>query len=78
VPNSTGADGLRRGLSGCVSRIAAGRTVQLVDIARYRGAPATVIVTAAKGSAPAQVWVVGLRCSASASDILAHQPLHAR
>lgn len=78
VTNSTGAGSVRPGLSACVSRIAAGRKVRLVDLAKYRGAPATVIVTAAKGSAPEQVWVVGPRCSASASDILASQPLHAR
>jgi hypothetical protein len=68
--------GLRTGqLAACVSRIAGGRNVRLVDVARLNGAPATVIVTAAQGPAAAQIWVVGPGCSRSASDVLAHQPL---
>jgi hypothetical protein len=62
-------------LAGCLSRVAAGRTVLLADVARFSGAPATVIVTAAQGQAPAQIWVVGPGCSRSASDVLAHQQL---
>jgi len=62
-------------LGGCVSRVAAGRLVLLVDVARFGGAPATVIVTAAQSPSAAQVWVVGPGCSRSASDILARQPL---
>jgi len=69
-------------LAGCVSRVAAGRTVLLVDIARFDGAPATVIVTAAQGiqgsSSAVRAWVVGSGCSGSASDILAQQPLPGR
>lgn len=68
--------GVRTGqLAACVSRIAAGRSVQLVDVAQLNGAPATVIVTAAPGPARAQIWVVGPGCSRSASDVLAHQQL---
>jgi hypothetical protein len=62
-------------LAGCLSRIAAGRTVLLANIARFSGAPATVIVTAAQGRTAAQIWVVGPACSRSASDVLAHQRL---
>src|SRR6185437_10841333 len=62
-------------LSGCVSRIADGRKVLLVDVAKFDRKPATIIVTARQGSAAAQIWVVRSGCSASASDILAHQPL---
>lgn len=65
-------------LAGCVGRVAAGRTVLLVDVARFRGAPATVIVTAAQRPAAAQVWVVGPGCSRSAGDVLAHQALPGR
>lgn len=64
--------------AGCVSRIAAGHSVQLVDIARFDGRPATIIVTAPHGQAAAQVFVVGAACSASASDILAHRQLPRR
>jgi hypothetical protein len=68
--------GLRTGqLAACVSRIAGGRNVRLVDVAQLNGAPATVIVTAAHGPAAAQIWVVGPGCSRSVSDLLAHQPL---
>jgi hypothetical protein len=63
---------------GCVSRIAAGRSVQLVDIARFDGRQATIIVTATHGQVAAQVFVVGAACSASASDILAHRQLPRR
>jgi hypothetical protein len=57
-------------LSGCVNRIAAGKRVLLVDVARYQGAAATVIVTEGSASAPEQVWVVGTECSGSRSDVL--------
>ncbi len=59
-------------LSGCVNRIAAGKRVLLVDVARYQGAAATVIVTGGSASAPEQVWVVGTGCSGSRSDVLKH------
>ena len=64
-----------RTLSGCVSRIAAGRTVLLVDVARFDHKPATIIVTARQGAAAAQVWVVGPGCSASARDVVTHRAL---
>ena len=65
-------------LPGCLSRVAAGRAVLLVNLARFSGSPATVIVTAAAGQAAEQVWVVGPGCSGSASDVLAHQQLPGR
>jgi hypothetical protein len=64
-----------RTLSGCVSRIAAGRTVLLVDVARFDHQAATIIVIARQGASAAQVWVVRPGCSATASDILAHRAL---
>jgi hypothetical protein len=57
-------------LRGCVNRVAAGSLVLLVDVAHYRGAPATVIVTEAAETGPMQIWVVGTGCSASGSDVL--------
>jgi hypothetical protein len=57
-------------LRGCVNRIAAGSLVLLVDVAHYRGAPATIIVTEAAKTGPMQIWVVGTGCSASSSDVL--------
>jgi hypothetical protein len=57
-------------LRGCVGRIAAGSLVLLVDVARYGGTPATIIVTEAAETGPMQIWVVGAGCSASSSDVL--------
>jgi hypothetical protein len=62
-------------LQGCVNRIAAGHKVLLVDVARYKNQPATVIVTAASAGGPKQVWVVGAGCSSGSSDLLAHATL---
>jgi hypothetical protein len=62
-------------LAGCVNRIAAGDLVLLVDVARYQGAPATVIATRGPAGGPEQIWVVGPGCSASQSDVLGHTAL---
>jgi hypothetical protein len=61
-------------LSGCVNRVAAGRDVLLVDLARFGHARATLIITASRGMAR-EAWIVGPRCSAAASHVLAHQRL---
>jgi hypothetical protein len=63
-------------LAGCVNRIAAGERVLLVDVARYQGAPATVIVTPPAAGGPEQISVVGTGCSASRSDLLHHAMLN--
>ncbi|MGO9727754.1 MAG: anti-sigma factor family protein [Streptosporangiaceae bacterium] len=64
-------------LGSCVGRITpAGQVLLLVDPAQYLGRAATIIVTAvSSGSGSSQVWVVGPSCSASDSDILAHETL---
>jgi hypothetical protein len=62
-------------LQACVTRVAAGHEVLLVDLARYQGRPATIIVTAPASPAARQVWVVGQGCSGSRSDVLAHRPV---
>jgi hypothetical protein len=59
-------------LAGCLNLIAAARSVLLVDIAHFQHKAATIIVIAAAGSSPAEAWVVGSTCSASAKDVLAH------
>jgi hypothetical protein len=61
-------------LAGCVTRIADGQQVLLVDVARYQGRPATVIVIRAPGGAE-QVWVVGTGCSRTNSHLLTHATL---
>jgi hypothetical protein len=62
-------------LEGCVARIAADRPVLLVDIARYLGGPATLVVVGGPGPAADHLWVVGPACSATASDVLAQRDL---
>ena len=57
-------------LGGCIDLVAAGRTILLIEIARFDGQPATIIVAAAEGSRPAFVWAVGDSCSSSNTDIL--------
>jgi hypothetical protein len=64
-------------LQGCVDRIDAGELVLLVDVARYRGARATVIVTEVTLIGPEQIWVVGTDCSRSRSDVLTHATMAA-
>jgi hypothetical protein len=64
-------------LAGCVTRIAAGRRVLLVDVDRYQGKPATIIVVAggAGGAGGARAWVVGPGCSRSDSDVITQASL---
>ena len=66
-----------KNLQGCVTRIAAGATVRLVDVARYQGKRATIIVVAggAGGAGGTRVFVVGPGCSASRSDLIAQTSL---
>jgi hypothetical protein len=59
-------------MAGCIGLIAPGQFVLVVDVARYEGRPATVIVTAATVSSDAQAWVVGSSCSATTKDLLNH------
>jgi Putative zinc-finger len=63
-------------LRGCVTRISAGRKVLLVDVDRYQGKRATIIVIAGAGGAGgARVWVVGPGCSRTGSDVIAQASL---
>jgi hypothetical protein len=64
--SSTGA------VAGCLDRIAGKQTVLLVEMAKYSGSPAMIIVTAANASRSAQVWVVAPTCSGSHPDVLHH------
>jgi hypothetical protein len=60
-------------LQGCVQRISAGRQVLLVDVGRYQGRPATVIVV--KAGHGSRILVVGPQCSRSGSDVIARASL---
>lgn len=63
---------LATALRGCVQLVTGGAQPLLVDLARYQGRPATIIVQAPAGGQPGQVWVVGTGCSAHSRDVLAH------
>jgi anti-sigma factor RsiW len=71
-PNNT-ADAAQ--IRGCVSKVAAGRDVLLVDLARFQGQQATIVIVASHGSAPAMAYAAGASCSGSNADILATQNL---
>jgi hypothetical protein len=64
-----------RGLQACVTHIAGNHAPLLVDVARYRGRLATVIVVPITGESRLRVWVVGPGCSATARDVLASTTL---
>ena len=61
-------------LQGCVTRISAGRQVLLVDVDRYQGKPATIVVVGGGAGGP-RAWVVGPGCSRSDSDVIAQASL---
>ncbi|MBW8487062.1 hypothetical protein [Actinomadura parmotrematis] len=58
-------------LLGCVEAVTRGRTPELVDQARYQGAPATVIA-APGASGVRDIWVVGADCTPQRPHVLAH------
>jgi hypothetical protein len=62
-------------LEGCVSRVAAGGRVRLVDVDRYRGSKATIIVVAPAAGGPQQIWVVGTGCSSSDPHLITRATL---
>lgn len=59
-------------LSGCVRRVTQGRMPLLVDVARYEGRPATVIVLPGTDSGRFDVWIVRPACSASDPAVIRH------
>jgi len=74
-PQATATAGGAASLSGCVSTVAAGRNVLLVDIAHYEGKVATIIVVGKPPAGPGTIYVAGAGCSASNRHILAQQQL---
>lgn len=54
----------------CVLRIAAGARPTLVEEARYRGSPVTVVVVPSVSGAGYMAWLAGPECSAGNSDIV--------
>jgi hypothetical protein len=66
-----------RTLAACVGRFAAGGRVLLVDVARYLGERATIIVTSRPGGTTLRTWVVGPACSGSRGDVIAERTIPA-
>jgi hypothetical protein len=73
--NIPGHEAAEAQLAGCVDRVAGGRIPELVEMARFEGRKATLILIPAAGSQPATAWLVGTSCSISVSDVLYHAVL---
>jgi hypothetical protein len=63
------------GLASCVNAVTGGQRPRLVDVARYQGRQAVIIVVAGTATTPARAWVVRLDCSASRPDEVAQVSL---
>ncbi len=61
-----------RQLASCVEHFAAGHKVLLVELARFDGQPATIIVIGATTVGSADVWAVRPTCSAANTQLLDH------
>jgi hypothetical protein len=59
-------------LSGCVRQVTQGRMPLLVDVARYEGRPATLIVLPGTASDRLDVWIVRPTCSAADPAVIRH------
>jgi hypothetical protein len=62
-------------LRACVRQVTGSTAAQLVDLAHFRGQPATVIVRAPSAGQPGHVWVTGPDCSAQHHGLLAQASL---
>jgi hypothetical protein len=58
-------------LMGCLTRLAAGRSILVADVARYLGQPATIVVMRAVNAHQLNVAVVRLTCSLASPEIIA-------
>ncbi|HEX7993211.1 MAG TPA: hypothetical protein VF506_04765 [Streptosporangiaceae bacterium] len=58
-------------LMGCLTRLAAGRSILVADVARYLGQPATIVVMRAVSAQQLNVAVVRVTCSRASPEIIA-------
>jgi len=77
LSSGTGPQAAFPDLAACVSHLSGGHRPMLIDIAKYAGRPAAVIVVPAVGSPTVRVWVVGPGCSAQGGDVIAQTSLPA-
>lgn len=59
-------------LTNCLRAVTQGKSPLLVDVAKYEGRPATVIVLPGGDSTRLDVWIVGPTCSTSDPAIIKH------
>jgi hypothetical protein len=62
-------------LAGCIKAVADGRMVLLLDLARYEGKPAAIVVLGSTTTSQAEVIVTANGCSAASPDVLTRVPL---
>jgi hypothetical protein len=73
--SAAGGTSTGSGLAGCLDAVGAGRSVLLLDLAKYQNKPATIIVLGGTATSQAEVVVTGRTCSATAPDVLTRVPL---
>lgn len=71
---ATGGGGGTR-LAGCMKAVADGRMVVLLDLARYEGKPAVIVVLGSTATSQAEVIVTANGCSTTSPDVLTRAPL---
>ncbi len=57
-------------LPGCLHRVTGGQQPLLVDMARYDGRSAIVIIATESGDAVGRLWVVGMGCSSADGEVI--------
>jgi hypothetical protein len=72
---ASGAGGIGTRLAGCMRAVADGRMVLLLDLARYEGKPAVIVVLGSTVTSEAEVIVTANGCSAASPDVLTRAPL---
>jgi hypothetical protein len=73
--SAAAGSGVGTRLAGCMMAIADGRSVLLLDLAKYEGSPAVIIVLGGTGPSQAEVIVTANGCSATSPDVLTRAPL---
>ena len=71
APTSASASApAQRAVDACVTALGGGRPARAVDVARYEGKPALVVVFTREGRSGAEVWVVGSGCRPGDEQVL--------